>query len=138
MLSQIPIKLPISFLALCAIHINTSAAVYSTVSPYIQEAQIAINSQVTTGMTKVITKINSTKELASQKFEPQYYLKEKTLFNIKTIQAQNLLLLKKIEMETGKTAELRSNANLIEGNNVDATLMINEKDSVSISGEKFN
>lgn len=138
MSSLTPTKLPISLLALCMISATIHAAAYSTVSPYIQEAQMAINSQVTTGMAKVTSKINATKELASQKFEPQYDLKEKTLLNIKTIQAQNLLLLKKIEMETGKTAELRSNTNLIEGNNADVTLMVGEKDSASISAEKFN
>ncbi|MCL4432116.1 MAG: hypothetical protein M1300_07340 [Epsilonproteobacteria bacterium] len=138
MLSPIPTKLQISLFALCVMRGVAHAAAYSTVSPYIQEAQMAINSQVTTGMGKVTSKINATKELASQKFEPQYDLKEKTLANIKALQAQNLLLLKKIESESGKTAELRSNTNLIEGSGTDTALMLGEKESGSIAAEKFN
>lgn len=114
-----------------------NAVAYSTVSPYIKEAQEAIDAQVTTGMDKITIKVNQIHDSATSDLKPQYTQKQKTISNIKIVQAQNLLLLKKIESDFSKTTDLKSNANVIEVNGAASSLTSGEKESVSVSSEKF-
>lgn len=117
--------------------VNAYGAATSTVLPYIQEAQLSINTQVTTGMTVAKNRIDGINESAKANLKTGYEKKEGYLQKIKTLNSESLLLMKEIEAHQASCADLRSTKTKLTTASSQSSLINSEKTTVSTSAEEF-